>query len=454
MKLNVKTGIGNNKLFTGITYQIDWVLLEEKLIPLQSKDKYKIPLLSQYPTPTPSYSVTFFWLPENLDLCKLLEENGRKKRFLYHYAFIISSVYLSRFQNKRYTKDDFVPINVDTAREIISYRKTVAIIKDLIKWGILECDYKKKIGSKSFGYRFPPNSPSYSDTFCKTEVKDKLIIKKMNNWKEKQRKEAEAAGEDYLHLYNFIWQIDIQYEKAIRYINKNYIPFTSDYESRKLMIELIKERDIFFKVDKKGERAHTNLTNLASDLRPFITYKGKKLAQVDLKNSQPFLFNLLIRERINWSKPEQVDEYTRFRKLTEEGKFYEFLMNEFGIEDDNRKEFKLLFFGRVFFDVNRKELKKEEKMFQNLFPTIFGFIRDFKENDYTNLAIQLQKAESKAIIHKCVRKIREENPDMFISTIHDSIVCEPENINYISSIIKDVFELNYNLKPGIKTEFF
>lgn len=455
MKLKIKKGVGNEKIYTDISYSINWEFVDEQLISLKiNKVQYTIPLISKYTTTTPSYSDTFFWLPENLDLKALLITNGRKERFLYNYAFIISSVYLSRFQNKKYTKNDFVPINVDTAREIISQRKTVEIIKDLVNWGILECDYKKKIGSKSYGYRFPTTSPSYSDTFRKTQVKDKLIIKKMNNWKEKQRKEAEAAGEDYLHLFNFIWQIDIQYEKAIRFINKNYIPFTDDYESRKLMVELIKERDIFFKIDKKGERAHTNLTNLASDLRQFITYKGNTLAQVDLKNSQPFLFNLLIREKIDWANTNQVDEYNRFKKLTQDGIFYEFLMNEFGVSDDKRKEFKLLFFGRVFFDINRKELKKEEKMFQTLFPTIFQFIREFKEKDYTNLAIQLQRAESKAIIHGCIRRIRKERPDMFVSTIHDSIVCEPENLVYIGSIIEDVFELGYNLKPGIKMEEF
>jgi hypothetical protein len=127
-------------------------------------------------------------------------------------------------------------------------------------------------------------------------------------------------------------------------------------------------------VDKKGNRVHTNLTNLASDLRSFITYEDRKLGQVDLKNSQPFLLNLIIKNRINLMKQNEVDEYMQFKKITEEGVFYEFLMDKFEIKNTNeeaRKEFKKLFFGRVFFDVNRTDLKKEEKLFQSLFPTIF-----------------------------------------------------------------------------------
>lgn len=399
----------------------------------------------------------FLYLPKNLDLKKILEENGKKDKFFFHYAYIISTVYLGRFLNKKYTKESFIPINIDTARKVISQRKCVEIIKDLISWGIIECDNRRQVGSKSFGYRFPTNSPSYSDTFYKIKIQDKLITKKMNNFKERQKEEAKSAGEDYLHLYNSIHKIKVRYKDALEYIDTNYIPFTDEYESRKLSIELISSGDIFFKVDNKGNRAHTNLTNLSSDLRSFITYEDRKLGQVDIKNSQPFLLNLVIKNRINNLKQNEVDEYAKFKKITQDGMFYEFLMNEFGIENTNedaRKQFKKLFFGRVFFDVNRSELKKEEKLFQSLFPTIFRLIREMKEDDYTQLAINLQKAESNVIINECVRKIRLENPDMFVSTIHDSIVGELKNLEYFKQVALDVFELKYNLTPGIKLEKF
>ena len=448
-KLNINTGIGADKIYTGITYTHTYMLSKTQIT--------QITQITNIPTQSinSSYSDTFFFLPEKLNLEELLKENGIKERYLFHYAFIISSIYLGRVLNKKIGKGDFVPINVDVARTIISQRKTVKILRDLEKWNVIECDHTKQIKKKSFGYRLNLYNSSYSDTFRKILVTDKLITKKMNNWKIKQKKEAQEAGEDYFHLYNFVWQIEIKYKEALEFLNSNYVPFTDEYEARKLMIELIKEKDIFFKVDKKGQRAHTNLTNLASDLRQFITYKGKKLAQVDLKNSQPFLFNFLIKDKIDYSNDAQVQEYNKFKKLTEEGKFYEFLMDAFGIENDEkkRKEFKVLFFGRVFFDVNRKELKKEEKLFQSLFPTIFGFIREYKQEDYTNLAIKLQRAESKIIINDCVRRIRTERPDMFVSTIHDSIVVEPWNLVYVQEVIEDAF-VKHNLKPGTKCENF
>lgn len=444
MKHTIKQPELNSSIYTGITYTQEFTYTEEK--------DFTIPSLHNHP----SYSDTFLYLPKSLNLKGLLEENGKKERFFFHYAYIISTVYLGRFINKKYNKESFIPINIDTARTIISQRKCVEIIKDLIKWGILECDNKKQVGSKSFGYRFPSNHPSYSDTFYKLKVTDKLITKKMNNFREKQRAEAIAAGADYEHIFNYIQNITIEYAAAMKFINDNYVPFSDDYEARRLSVELIAGGDIFFKVDGKGNRAHTNLTNLASDLRQFIRYSGKKLGQVDLRNSQPFLLNLVIKNKINKKNVEQMEEYNRYKKLTENGEFYEYLMSEFGIassDEKDRKEFKLLFFGRVFFDRNRKVLKKEEQLFAELFPTIFSIIRKIKEDDYTQLAISLQKAESKIIITECVRKIRQERPDIFVSTIHDSIVGEYENLDYFRDVIEEVF-LKYNLAPTVKKEKF
>lgn len=448
MKHTIKQPELNSSIYTGITYTQEFIYTKE--------EELEQNFISHLPYTYTPYSDTFLYLPKSLNLKGLLEQNNKKERFFFHYAYILSTVYLGKFLNKKYNKESFIPINIDIARTVISQRKCVEIIKDLIKWGILECDNKKQVGSKSFGYRFQSNHTSYSDTFYKLKVTDKLITKKMNNFREKQRAEAIAAGADYEHLFNYIQNIKIEYAAAIKFINDNYVPFSDNYEARRLSIELIAGGDIFFKVDGKGNRAHTNLTNLASDLRQFIRYNGKKLGQVDLRNSQPFLLNLVIKNKINKRSVEQMEEYNRYKKLTENGEFYEYLMSEFGIASSNekdRKAFKLLFFGRVFFDRNRKVLKKEEQLFAELFPTIFSIIRKIKEEDYTQLAISLQKGESKIIITECVRKIRQERPDIFVSTIHDSIVGEHENLDYFREVIEEVF-LKYNLAPTVKKEKF
>jgi hypothetical protein len=54
-------------------------------------------------------------------------------------------------------------------------------------------------------------------------------------------------------------------------------------------INRIEEGDFFLGVDNNVRRFHSNLTNLKSELRYFITYDGQKLVSIDVKNSQPFL---------------------------------------------------------------------------------------------------------------------------------------------------------------------
>lgn len=40
-----------------------------------------------------------------------------------------------------------------------------------------------------------------------------------------------------------------------------------------------------FIVDPTGKRVHTNLTNLKSDLRQFLSVEGEPLSEVDIKNT-------------------------------------------------------------------------------------------------------------------------------------------------------------------------
>ncbi len=42
--------------------------------------------------------------------------------------------------------------------------------------------------------------------------------------------------------------------------------------------------------------------------------------------------------------------------------------------------------------------------------------------------------------------------DIFITTIHDSIMTTEDNTEYISNIILNEFEKNFNLKPSIKID--
>lgn len=48
-------------------------------------------------------------------------------------------------------------------------------------------------------------------------------------------------------------------------------------------------------------RLHTNLTNMPSKFRPYLTYYGENIQSLDIKNSQTY-FMVLVLESLNNSK--------------------------------------------------------------------------------------------------------------------------------------------------------
>src|SRR5208337_2827125 len=59
------------------------------------------------------------------------------------------------------------------------------------------------------------------------------------------------------------------------------------------MIQRIKDGDFFSIPDRYG-RFHSNLTNLKKTLRPFLRYRDSELVNLDIANSQPMVFCLLL----------------------------------------------------------------------------------------------------------------------------------------------------------------
>ena len=62
--------------------------------------------------------------------------------------------------------------------------------------------------------------------------------------------------------------------------------------------------------------------------------------------------------------------------------------------------------------------------------------------------------ESKLILDKCCGRITKERPDLFIITIHDSIVTTKGNEEYIKQVIEEE-ALNYiGNKPKVEFEYW
>lgn len=405
------------------------------------------------------------YVPSNLDFENLFPD-CRKQRD--KYIYFLHKIFEERIFDKRYNKDSFIHLQSQILREIIGWRLFYVIRNNLLSRKVIEMDHSYLKNEYSKSYRL--TDPYREVNHRKIKIEDEMILLRINKHKLKSINNI-PEGLQFEFLFNNLNRISINQTEAIKFINENYSGDLDIYNAYRLSIEYINEKTFFFKVDHTAGRVHTNITNLSKDLRCFLHNEGKPLINIDICNSQPFLFNILIQDFLKAKQPNtsfsfnnntlynnlpyvvQFPDVTMYESLTSEGKFYEFLMKKAGIKSENRQEFKKSFFGKIFFcNTQDHYTYKEAKLFRKLFPTVYSIITHYKKEDYRKLAINLQRAEADLMINKVCKRISIERPEIFITTIHDSILTTEENKSYICKVILSEFERNFNLKPSIKIE--
>ena len=380
----------------------------------------------------------FAYVPENLDL---RSEVHRDK-----YYFIITYIFYGRiFYRKK--SISFIQLYSQFLKKVINGKYKNYITK-LLNWGIIETDnhYRKKIKSK--GYRL---TEKYRDAkTVQVRIEDEKLIANYWNYKVGEKKKISEFPHQYIS--SCLEKVEIEYDAAKEYLNKSDLDF-EQYSFWNCSVDMIHSKDWFFRVDSTAGRVHNNITNLPSAFRPFLRFNNEKLVEIDISNSQPLLFNVLI-SRYIWRYtshggtsfpyvPPSTEIY-KYKKLTEEGKFYEYVMDELGIQEE-RSKFKIRLFSKVFF--SKEEENEERKIFRRLFPDVSEIISYYKRVNYRYLAIELQKVEAEIMIHSVVPRLAEKK--LFLLTIHDSILTTPDNVQVVKAVILDEFN-KYNLRPTIK----
>jgi hypothetical protein len=139
-------------------------------------------------------------------------------------------------------------------------------------------------GELCFGYRL---CPFHDQGFSHYQPTTKPLINKIKAWRAKEFRDVRLP----LHrdLRRFVKAITIDETAALRSVHGR--PF--EQSAQFAMIQRIVHGDFFTVADRFG-RFHTNLTNLKASLRPFLRYRDSHLVNLDLANSQPMVFCLLL----------------------------------------------------------------------------------------------------------------------------------------------------------------
>lgn len=245
-------------------------------------------------------------------------------------------------------------------------------------------------------------------------------------------------------LIEDLFCVEIDYVKSIFFLNSS-IQEHEIYQKNKYSVESIKDKHIFYHFDNYG-RLHTNFTILKSFIRKnCLLIDNEETVEIDIKNSQPLFLNKVLQENSN-----NVDALEKefYMLLTYQGNFYKFIQDKFQIKD--KKTVKDLTY-KVLFGKNFKN--KYDKIFSQLFPSIYEFIKVFKKNngDYRVLSYELQKYESNFLFNKVIRKIISTDPSIRIITCHDSLICKKSDKQKVSEIFLELLQKEFDstLRPSI-----
>ena len=269
---------------------------------------------------------------------------------------------------------------------------------------------------------------------------DKFLIKKSNNRYETSITEMNQSSintDVRVKLVDSLNNIEIDYNNACNYIKKlkddNQID-DAKYHKNLISIESINSETIYFNFDDYG-RLHTNFTILKKEIRnEFLTINNEMLAEVDIKNSQPLFFAVLLKKEL----PEINNDTQKYFDLVKSGLLYDDVLAHSDLKE--KKDAKELIYKVLF--GNNKINKKENIFFKKLYPTVYNYICEYKDkkNNYRELSHSLQRMESEFIFNTVIKEIYEIYPEVILFTVHDSIIFPKSYQEKIETIFNKYFQ--------------
>lgn len=463
------------------------------------------------------------YIPKNLNIDKILLNNP--PNFNYHrdkFLYIISLMYsipehLNDFDFKR--NKGFVPISASILQGKIHDYKLY--INYLIENGVLETDGKySNDGGKSYWFRF---TQEYSDgiavsvAITKYTLIKSIVLRKQPKGKDTYLSETPLSEVPYLTKW-FNENLHIDNEKADAILlgirdkelaNTEIKAYANTrYNIRKMSVDKISNREYTLSIDRTSGRFHSPLTRLKTEVRPCVSYAGKKLVSLDLKNSQPFLsitlldidlyeknkmkdilsiynkkykditdrngnvikshFTIMLEDfiRVATNAPDAID----YKNSLMKGTIYEdfaLLTGKYGLIPEGvsqsyinsynpRKLGKDSIFGILFSSNSSPFNNKKDELgyFFNYYGSVYNVFRLAKQGRRTHnaLACSLQYLEAQLILHGVCKIIGKENPDIPLFTIHDSVITTEEHVDFVLQIMRDVIKDAVGSEPTIKIE--
>lgn len=365
------------------------------------------------------------------------EHHPRYPRFIDDYRWIVHLIWTQHFIDRRFEDDArYVHLNMEALRCIVSQRKALPFIQRLNDEGIIDICHSYKAGNYSKSYRL---TERYRDGKGQhVEITGRFVLKNLDHLREKKRKAAWRKGKGYGHVEKWTNALRIDAIRATAYVEAHYADSPNQEAHRLFSIRDIDLKQFRFIVDDAG-RAHHSFSNLARDLRQFVTVEGEPLHQVDIRTSQPWFMHFKLASSV--SDPA---ERKAMEDLLKSGDFYE----AFGTAPMTRDEIKVAFYAMLFGP--RGPSSRVSKLFSARFPGYAKAIEEVKTPEYQKMSALLQAAEADVVFDAVKRFVAKAGASVPVLTVHDSIATDLKYVHMARDALVDAFDSRYGTVPMLK----
>lgn len=430
-------------------------------------------------------------IPASIDMEEILKKDPPVFKYkIDYFYYIIDTITEASDLEDLDNNAGFVNLQ---AKRLQAFNHNYGKYIDYLLGKVIRRDGKYVPGKKSFGYCI--NIKHAEAGLQAIPIKDFIARKNLKQENAEKKKNSGIKGKKYDYLTKwFNPQLKIDGEKAREKVNELFPPLTGGIRGTKkgqpsrttkrykslVAIEKFEKQQFYNSVDDNIGRFHSNIANIKKELRQFITYNGQQLVNVDIKNSQPLFSTLLISRGFynNSSKPINIynipsvlplinnntninknitiiDHYIMIVESSEtiNGKGFKKYIDLVNSDDFyrrmasiiapnkpyNKAEMKTMMF-MVFFSSNRfigQPQAHFKRLFKVNFPDVYKVFTLLKKKNHAALSHLLQRIESTVIVERSAKRIADEQPNLPIFTVHDSIATTKGNEEYIAHIIKE-----------------
>jgi hypothetical protein len=380
----------------------------------------------------------------------------------------------TQYWDKRTEADSYIPLQANRLREICGKRYADLMVQTLLENNIIESNNHYRVGNYSKGYRLTEEH-RLARKVCVFNQNSKFLSKL-------EATDRASDGECYLKA-TLREELGIRYQTLLQdtlptlnpasyapYVGTNYtlsnecdlaawsqhlaaiqtelskLPTGPKKNNPRAQVEAlvlaagrIYTGQFFAHRDRKGRRLHTNVTNLASAGRKYLTLAGEtELINTDIPASQLVFACVPLLQHYAGSLPPDVQRWVDL--CTAKDAYEQLHIEMYRLHFDEcsthycqladpkearkryRKDFKSKFFAAIYyselkFNVGLLATPESQFMWAN-YPSVMQWIVAQKQDDYAAFACNMQRAESDFVVdifgYQAMRWM------LPVVTIHDS----------------------------------